>query len=152
MTQQGILHNLRAGQASGYLYSTADLVIVRAALRAGAPVDMAVQMATAENVEQIRGLHVVPLFHITGCGQFMLAFNDGKKLHFMRRWSANDAVELMIRYKLNQISGWVSLWHTDSVSLPSRRRSSSPRCCLTTLSSRLRCTGVLHPPRASGTT
>lgn len=80
-------------------------MVVRAALRAGAPLDMALQLAVAENVDQIRGLHVVPLFHITGCGQFMLAFNDGKKLHFMRRWSAKEAVQIMVKYKLNQVSG-----------------------------------------------
>lgn len=81
---------------------------MRAALRAGAPVDMAIALATADNVEQLRGLWVVPLFHITGCGQFMLAFHDGKKLHMMRRWSVKDAVGLMKQYKLNQVSGCVT--------------------------------------------
>lgn len=80
-------------------------MIVRAALRAGAPLDFALQMAVADNVDQVRGLHVVPLFHITGCGQFMLAFNDGKKLHFMRKWSVSDAVDIMVKYQLNQVSG-----------------------------------------------
>lgn len=66
---------------------------------------MAIALATAENVEQLRSLTVVPLFHVTGCGQFMLSFNDGKKLHFMRKWSPKDAVQLLIKYKLNQVSG-----------------------------------------------
>ncbi len=95
MTQQGLLHNLKCGQS----------MIVRAALRAGAPLDMALALATAENPEQSRALHVVPMFHITGCGGFLASFNDGKKMHFMRRWSAKEAVALLVRYNINQIAG-----------------------------------------------
>jgi acyl-CoA synthetase (AMP-forming)/AMP-acid ligase II len=95
MTQQGLLHNLKCGQS----------MIVRAALRAGAPLDMALALATAENPEQSRALHVVPMFHITGCGGFLASFNDGKKMHIMRRWSAKEAVALLVRYNINQIAG-----------------------------------------------
>lgn len=95
MTQQGLLHNLRCGQS----------MVVRAALRAGAPLDMALALAVTDKPEQARALHAVPLFHVTGCGQFLNAFNDGKKMVFMRRWSAKDAVALMVQYNLNQVSG-----------------------------------------------
>ncbi|BEI81486.1 hypothetical protein CcaverHIS002_0206460 [Cutaneotrichosporon cavernicola] len=80
MTQQGLLHNLKCGQS----------MVIRAALRAGAPLDMALALAVTENTEQARALHAVPMFH---------------KMHFMRRWSATDAVELLIKYKINQVSG-----------------------------------------------
>ncbi|BEJ12183.1 hypothetical protein CspHIS471_0206430 [Cutaneotrichosporon sp. HIS471] len=95
MTQQGLLHNLKCGQS----------MVIRAALRAGAPLDMALSLVVTENTEQSRALHAVPMFHVTGCGQFLNSFNDGKKMHFMRRWSATDAVELLIKYKINQVSG-----------------------------------------------
>lgn len=55
-------------------------------------------------------LMVVPFFHATGCLTMLSkAFWEGSKLVLMPRWNVDDAIDLMIKYKVNVIGGVPSI-------------------------------------------
>lgn len=77
----------------------------RAALRAGAPISMA--LAThAPPPEQLVILMPVPLFHVTGLlASTVRVFFAGSKMVFQRRWSVPDAVKLILDQKVAMLGG-----------------------------------------------
>jgi acyl-CoA synthetase (AMP-forming)/AMP-acid ligase II len=90
-------------------YIPLTLAAARAALRAGAPVSMALG-AHAPPPEQLNVLMPVPLFHVTGLlAVTVRCFFAGSKLVFQRRWSVPDAVKLCLDQKIHMISGVPSI-------------------------------------------
>jgi acyl-CoA synthetase (AMP-forming)/AMP-acid ligase II len=48
----------------------------------------------------------IPLFHVTGCLSWLMrAFFAGSKMVYLRRWSGDDAVRLILQEKVTVIGG-----------------------------------------------
>jgi len=47
----------------------------------------------------------VPLFHITGIGMLVNSFISGQQMHFMRKWDAKKAIELIHKHGITRITG-----------------------------------------------
>ncbi|TXT07380.1 hypothetical protein VHUM_03100 [Vanrija humicola] len=78
---------------------------LRAALRMGAPIKMAMALAMAQDNPPVT-LLAIPLFHATGCyGQLVRGIHDGGKIVLLRRWDVDDAVKQMIAHKVDIIGG-----------------------------------------------
>lgn len=60
--------------------------------------------------EQMGQLISVPLFHVTGCLAMLCASTfNGYKIVFMRKWDADQAIEIIAREKLNSFGGVPSM-------------------------------------------
>lgn len=82
---------------------------VRMALRAGAPLEMAMDLTKPPEVQSVM-LLAVPLFHVTGClGWMMRAMAFGMRMVFMRRWSVKDAIDIIVKEKCTVIGGVPSI-------------------------------------------
>jgi acyl-CoA synthetase (AMP-forming)/AMP-acid ligase II len=46
----------------------------------------------------------VPFFHVTGCGAVIKSFSDGIPMVLMRRWNVDEAIDLMVRYKVTTMT------------------------------------------------
>ncbi|BEJ16856.1 hypothetical protein CspHIS471_0602570 [Cutaneotrichosporon sp. HIS471] len=88
---------------------TASIPAARAALRAGAPIEMALG-AHAPPPQPLNVLMPVPMFHVTGLlAVTVRVFFAGSKLVFQRRWSVKDAVKLCVDHKIDMLSGVPSI-------------------------------------------
>lgn len=69
--------------------------------------DLNIPVATIlANMPQQVGMLVVPLFHISGLGaSFLSALLAGSKIVIMRRWTADEAMDLIEREKVTMFSG-----------------------------------------------
>lgn len=75
-------------------------------MRMGAPASMVMDMIAAPPAEQPVALMAVPFFHVTGCLSILLkAMGDGNTLILMRKWDVPEAARLMVKYKVNVVSG-----------------------------------------------
>lgn len=79
---------------------------MRAAMRMGAPFEMAFMLLTTPPEEQSVVLLGIPLFHATGCFSTLLTgVNNGVKTVLMKRWNVDDAVDLIVKHKVTNIGG-----------------------------------------------
>ncbi|KLT43707.1 acetyl-CoA synthetase-like protein [Cutaneotrichosporon oleaginosum] len=82
--------------------------LARLAMRQGAPASMVMDMVSNPPQDEDPNvvLMAVPFFHVTGCLSILLkAIGDGNTLVLMRRWDVPEAARLMVKYKINVISG-----------------------------------------------
>lgn len=78
----------------------------RTGMRQGATVEQMQEMVLNAPPVQNVGLMGVPFFHVTGNLSILLKFfTDGNQLVLMRRWNVDEAVRLMVKYKVNVIGG-----------------------------------------------
>merc|ERR1719491_1559248 len=47
----------------------------------------------------------VPLFHITGVGMFLSSFVSGIQMHFLRKWDAKKAIDMIHKHGLTRFNG-----------------------------------------------
>jgi acyl-CoA synthetase (AMP-forming)/AMP-acid ligase II len=65
------------------------------------------EMAFAQHIPETRSvmLHAVPLFHVTGEGMLTRSIVVGQKLVFMRKWSPETAMDLILAEGVNNLTG-----------------------------------------------
>ncbi|KAL1412055.1 hypothetical protein Q8F55_003052 [Vanrija albida] len=103
---KAVLSSQRAGLHN---YLASYVAPLRAALRLGAPIDLAMSLVLAQDAQPVT-LLAIPLFHATGCyGQLVRGVHDGGKVVLLRRWDVDDAVRLIVAHGVDIVGGVPSI-------------------------------------------